>query len=111
MFSTKLFAAKTLRYATLRQQAVSRVTGQVEESDSGRTVIRTFERAATVVQEMQADMKGLADTSRKADFMMNVVNPFIHLVNRLGQAVIAVFAGKLLLDGVMTVGTLQAFFQ
>ena len=111
MFSTKLFAAKTLRYATLRQQAVSRVTGQVEESYSGRTVIRSFNREAKSAQEMRDAVKGLADTSRKADFMMNVVNPFIRLVNRLGQAVIAVFAGKLLLDGVMTVGTFQAFFQ
>lgn len=111
IFSTKLFAAKTLRYATLRQQAVSRVTGQMEESYSGRTVIRSFNREAKSAQEMRDAVKELADTSRKADFMMNVVNPFIRLVNRLGQAVIAVFAGKLLLDGVMTVGTFQAFFQ
>lgn len=111
MFSTKLFAAKTLRYAALRQQAVSRVTGQVEESYSGRTVIRSFNREEKSAQEMRDAVRELADTSRKTDFMMNVVNPFIRLVNRLGQAVIAVFAGKLLLDGVMTVGTFQAFFQ
>ena len=111
MFSTKLFAAKTLRYAALRQQAVSRVTGQVEEAYSGRTVIRAFNREAKGAGEMRDAVKELADTSRKADFMMNMVNPFIRLVNRLGQAVIAVFAGKLLLDGVLTVGTFQAFFQ
>ena len=111
MFSTKLFAAKTLRCATLRQQAVSRVTGQVEESYSGRTVIRAFNREAKSAEEMRDAVKELADTSRKADFMMNMVNPFIRLVNRLGQAVIAVSAGKLLLDGVLTVGTFQAFFQ
>ena len=111
MFSTKLFAAKTLRYAALRQQAVSRVTGQVEEAYSGRTVIRAFNREAKSAGEMRDAVKELADTSRKADFMMNMVNPFIRLVNRLGQAVIAVFAGKLLLDGVLIVGTFQAFFQ
>ena len=111
MFSTKLFAAKTLRYAALRQQAVSRVTGQVEEAYSGRMVIRAFNREAKSAGEMRDAVKELADTSRKADFMMNMVNPFIRLVNRLGQAVIAVFAGKLLLDGVLTVGTFQAFFQ
>lgn len=111
MFSTKLFAAKTLRCATLRQQAVSRVTGQVEKSYSGRTVIRAFNQEAKSAEEMRDAVKELADTSRKADFMMNMVNPFIRLVNRLGQAVIAVSAGKLLLDGVLTVGTFQAFFQ
>ncbi|HJA66626.1 multidrug ABC transporter ATP-binding protein [Lachnoclostridium sp. An169] len=111
LLSTKLFAAKTLRYAMLRQQAVSRVTGQVEESYSGRTVIRAFNLEETSTRDMREAVEELAEASRKADFMMNAVNPFIRLVNRLGQAVIAVMAGKLLLDGVLTVGVFQAFFQ
>lgn len=111
IFSTKIFAAKTFRYAGLRQQAVSRVTGQVEEAYSGRTVIRTFGREEKSTSDMRDAVEELARTSRNADFMMNAVNPFIRFVNRLGQAVIAVSAGKLLLDGVLTVGTFQAFFQ
>lgn len=111
IFSTKIFAAKTFRYAGLRQQAVSRVTGQVEEAYSGRTVIRAFGREEKSTSDMRDAVEELAWTSRNADFMMNAVNPFIRFVNRLGQAVIAVSAGKLLLDGVLTVGTFQAFFQ
>lgn len=111
IFSTKIFAAKTFRYAGLRQQAVSRVTGQVEEAYSGRTVIRAFGREEKSTSDMRDAVEELALTSRNADFMMNAVNPFIRFVNRLGQAVIAVSAGKLLLDGVLTVGTFQAFFQ
>ena len=111
LLSTKLFAARTLRYAMRRQQAVSRVTGQVEEAYSGRNVIKAFNQEENSRNAMKEAVEELADTSRKADFMMNAVNPFIRLVNRAGQAVIAVSAGKLLLDGVLTVGTFQAFFQ
>lgn len=111
MVSTRFFAGKTLRYAARRQQAVSRVTGQVEESYSGRTVIKAFNREERSAEDMREAVAELAETSRKADFMMNAVNPFIRLVNRLGQAVIAVFAGKLLIDGVLSVGIFQAFFQ
>ena len=111
IFFTRFFAAKTLRYASLRQQAVSRVTGQVEEAYSGRTVIRAFNREEKSAGDMREAVEELARTSRNADFMMNAVNPFIRFVNRGGQAAIAVFAGKLLLDGVLTVGTFQAFFQ
>ena len=75
------------------------------------TLLSMFSTEAKSAEEMRDAVKELADTSRKADFMMNMVNPFIRLVNRLGQAVIAVSAGKLLLDGVLTVGTFQAFFQ
>ena len=111
MVSTRFFAGKTLRYAARRQQAVSRVTGQVEESYSGRAVIKAFNREERSAADMREAVEELAETSRKADFMMNAVNPFIRLVNRLGQAVIAVFAGKLLIDGVLSVGVFQAFFQ
>lgn len=111
MVSTRFFAGKTLRYAARRQQAVSRVTGQVEESYSGRTVIKAFSREERSAEDMREAVEELAETSRKADFMMNAVNPFIRLVNRLGQAAIAVFAGKLLIDGVLSVGVFQAFFQ
>ena len=111
MVSTRFFAGRTLRYAAGRQQAVSRVTGQVEESYSGRTVIRAFNREDRSARDMREAVEELAETSRKADFMMNAVNPFIRLVNRLGQAAIAVFAGKLLIDGVLSVGVFQAFFQ
>ena len=111
MISTRFFAGRTLRYAAGRQQAVSRVTGQVEESYSGRTVIRAFNREDRSARDMREAVEELAETSRKADFMMNAVNPFIRLVNRLGQAAIAVFAGKLLIDGVLSVGVFQAFFQ
>ena len=111
MVSTRFFAGRTFRYAARRQQAVSRVTGQVEESYSGRTVIRAFNREDRSARDMREAVEELAETSRKADFMMNAVNPFIRLVNRLGQAAIAVFAGKLLIDGVLSVGVFQAFFQ
>ncbi len=111
LVSTRLFAAKTLQYAMRRQQAASRVTAQVEESYSGRTVIKAFNQEENSRKDMREAVEELAETSRKADFLMNAVNPFIRLVNRLGQAVIAVAAGKLLLDGVLSVGVFQAFFQ
>ena len=74
-------------------------------------MIKAFTQEKNSRKDMEEAVEELARTSRKADFMMNVVNPFIRMVNRLGQAVIAVFAGKLLLDGVLSVGVFQAFFQ
>ena len=53
----------------------------------------------------------LAEATQKADFMMNAINPAIRLINRFGQVLLAVFAGKMLLDGALTVGVFQAFFQ
>lgn len=43
--------------------------------------------------------------------MINAINPAIRLINRFGQVLIAVLAGKMLLEGRLTVGVFQAFFQ
>ena len=42
---------------------------------------------------------------------MFCVNPLIRMLNRLGQVVIAVISGWAMLNGTMTVGVVQAFFQ
>lgn len=108
---TRWASAKTLKYAALRQQALSDVTGQIEESYSGRTIIRAFNQEAASSADMHEVNEKLAEATRKADFMMNAVNPAIRMVNRLGQVVLAILAGRLLINGTLTVGVFQAFFQ
>ena len=111
LLSTKLFAAKTLQLAARRQQCVSNVTARVEEAYSGRVIIKAFGREQNSSREIHRATEELAEVSRKADFLVNAINPAIRLVNRLGQVLIAVTAGKLLIDGALSVGTFQAFFQ
>ena len=111
MVVTKLFSGVTLRRASRRQQALSQVTGLVEEAYSGRVVIKAFCREQASAGEIHRATEELAQATEKADFMMNAINPTVRLVNRLGQMGIAVFAGWQLLSGQLTVGVFQAFFQ
>ncbi|MGI6006001.1 MAG: ABC transporter ATP-binding protein [Ruminococcus sp.] len=111
LFATKLFSDKTLKYAMKRQQCVSNVTAHVEESYSGRIIIKAFNREAQSLQDMERATEELADASCRADFLINAINPAIRLINRFGQILLAVIAGKMLLEGGLTVGIFQAFFQ
>lgn len=74
-------------------------------------IIKAFGREQNSSREIHRATEELAEVSRKADFLVNAINPAIRLVNRLGQVLIAVTAGKLLIDGALSVGTFQAFFQ
>lgn len=109
--ATNLVSAKTLKYALKRQECVSTVTTHVEEAYSGRVIIKAFQQEEQSSKALHQATQELADATKKADFMMNAINPAIRLINRLGQILIAVFAGRMLLNQTLTVGVFQAFFQ
>ena len=111
IFLTSHIAEKTLRFATQRQEAVGRLNGLVEESYSGRMVIKAFNYEEQSSQKVHEAAEQLARTSEKTDFVMYAVNPGIRLVNRAGMVVIAILGARMLLTGSMTPGVFQAFFQ
>ena len=111
LFATKLVSDKTLQYALRRQECVSNVTTQVEENYSGRVIIKAFNQEQNSSERMHQATQELTEASQKADFMINAINPAIRFINRLGQILIAVFGGGMLLNGTLSVGVFQAFFQ
>lgn len=111
LLTTNIVSAQTLKSAMKRQQCVGNVTAQVEEAYSGRVIIKAFNQEGNSSDAMHRATEELAEATKKADFMMNAINPAIRLINRFGQVLIAVLAGKMLLEGRLTVGTFQAFFQ
>lgn len=62
-----------------------------------------------IAREQAAEKNRAAN--QKADFLTNCVNPLIRLLTRLANVVIAIIAGRAMLNGTMTVGVVQAFFQ
>lgn len=111
MLSTRAASAKTLKYAMERQKCVSKVTALVEESYSGRVIIKAFNQEQDSSQRMHEATQELAGASRKVDFMINAINPAVRMINRFGQVLIVILAGRMLINGSLTVGVFQAFFQ
>lgn len=111
MLVTRTFSAVTLKRAGKRQQAMSAVTGLIEEAYSGRVIVKAFGQEHLSAAKIHAANEELARATERADFVMNAINPAVRLTNRLGQMMIAVFAGWQLINGRLSVGAFQAFFQ
>lgn len=111
LLATKAVSGKTLKFALRRQECVSEVTAMVEENFSGRMIIKAFNQEQNSSQRMHKATRDLSEASQKADFMINAINPGIRFINRLGQIAIAVLGGNMLLNGTMSIGVFQAFFQ
>lgn len=110
LFFTKVFSSKTLKYATNRQEKTEKLTAQVEEAYSGRIIIQSFNQEENSMKNMSEITDDVAKATRNADFIIYAINPAIRFINRLGQVIIAILAGKSLIDGNLTVGGFQAFF-
>lgn len=108
---TQIVAKKNLRYAAERQETIGELTGIVEEYYNGRNVIKAYNHEKESLVRVTESAEKNRAANQKADFLTNCVNPLIRLLTRLANVVIAIVAGKAMLEGTMTVGVVQAFFQ
>ena len=74
-------------------------------------MIRAYNHEADSIRKVSEAAEANRAANQRADFLTNCVNPLIRLLNRLAQVVIAVLSGWGMLNGTMTVGVVQAFFQ
>ena len=111
MVITRIVARKNLKSAAERQETIGELTGIVEEFYNGRDVIKAYNHEhASIARVKEASAKNAA-ASQKADFLTNCVNPLIRLLTRLAHVAIAIIAGYEMINGRMSVGVVQAFFQ
>ena len=108
---TRKLSHYTLQTAIRRQEAVGALNGLVEESYTGRAVIQAFQQEKESLKKVTDAANDLAKASRDADFLISAINPGIRMINRFGMVVITVLGGGMLLQGTMTPGVFQAFFQ
>ena len=111
MAVTNVVARKNLKCATDRQETIAVLTGVVEEYYNGRDVIKAYNHEAESIQKVSEAAEDNRQANQRADFLTNCVNPLIRLLSRVAQVVIAIISGHAMLNGTMTVGVVQAFFQ
>ena len=111
LLAAKAASQKTLRYAARRQDCTGKLNSLIEESYSGRMLIKAFNREEESLAQIRQAAVELADASGKTDWIINAINPGIRVINRFGQVAVAVLGGVMLLKGHLTPGRFQAFFQ
>lgn len=108
---TKIVAGRTIYVAAKRQALLGTLTGSVEEAYAGRAVVAAYGLEAKTEKTIEAEAEALARESAHADFLTNAISPAIRFIVRLAQVTIGIMAGGMLLQGSMTIGVFQAFFQ
>ena len=108
---TKIVAGKNLDLSSDRQEKVAALTGLTEESYTGRNVILAYNNEENSMATLNRAIDDVAAANEKADFLTNSINPSIRFLSRVSQVVILLIGCYRMVNGQMTFGAIQAYFQ
>lgn len=111
MVITALVAQRSQRCFARNQKTLGELNGYIEEFFTGQVVIKAFNREDASTQTVEEVNERLYTASRNAQFITYAVNPLIRLMNQIGYVLIAVLGAFFVIQGRLSLGVIQAFFQ
>ena len=99
------------KYFVAQQKYLGKINGQVEETYSGHSVVRAFNREEEVVKEFDQTNTVLFKSAWLSQFLSGMMQPIMTFVGNLGYVAVAVAGSMLAVAGAITVGDIQAFIQ
>ena len=99
------------RYFKAQQEYLGDINGTIEESYSGHTIIKAFNREEKVNNDFQETNAKLYSSAWRSQFLSGLMQPIMTFVGNLGYVAVAVTGSMLAVVGSITVGDIQAFIQ
>ena len=99
------------KYFVAQQKYLGKINGQVEETYSGHSVVRAFNREEEVIREFDQTNAMLFKSAWLSQFLSGMMQPIMTFVGNLGYVAVAVSGSMLAVVGAITVGDIQAFIQ
>ena len=99
------------KYFKAQQEYLGDINGTIEESYSGHTIIKAFNREEKVNQDFQETNAKFYSSAWKSQFLSGLMQPIMTFVGNLGYVAVAVTGSMLAVAGSITVGDIQAFIQ
>ena len=102
---------KSQKYFKTQQEYLGHINGQIEETYGGHTVVKSFNKEASMVKQFDETNTVLYKSAWKSQFLSGMMQPIMNFVGNLGYACVALTGGLLAIQGAITIGDIQAFIQ
>ncbi len=107
----RVIVKRSQRYFVQQQETLGAINGQVEETFSGHAVVRAFNQERRAIAEFERTNDRLYESAWKSQFLSGLMQPAMNFVGNLGYVAVAVLGSFFAVQGVITVGDIQAFIQ
>ena len=102
---------KSQSYFKTQQEYLGHINGQIEETYGGHMVVKSFNKEKYMVDTFDKTNAVLYSSAWKSQFFSGMMQPIMMFVGNLGYAGVALSGGMLAINGVITIGDIQAFIQ
>ena len=102
---------KSQSYFKTQQEYLGHINGQIEETYGGHMVVKSFNKEKDMVDTFDKTNAVLYSSAWKSQFFSGMIQPIMMFVGNLGYAGVALSGGMLAINGVITIGDIQAFIQ
>ena len=102
---------KSQSYFKTQQEYLGHINGQIEETYGGHMVDKSFNKEKDMVDTFDKTNAVLYSSAWKSQFFSGMMQPIMMFVGNLGYAGVALSGGMLAINGVITIGDIQAFIQ
>lgn len=99
------------KYFQEQQDYLGKINGQIEEVYSGHNIVKAFNREKKIISEFKETDKILFESAWKSQFFSGLMFPIMNFVGNLGYVGVAIFGSMFAIQGMITVGDIQAFIQ
>ncbi|WPC40006.1 ABC transporter ATP-binding protein [Clostridium sp. JS66] len=111
IIATSIIGKKSINYFANRQESLGKFNGQIEEYFTGQMVVKSFNMEDEIISKVQISNNKLYLDEKKAQFITYAINPLIRLMNQIGYVLIASLGAIFVIEGRLSIGLIQAFFQ
>lgn len=106
-----LIVSHSQKYFKKQQDTLGDLNGHIEEVYSGHNVVKIFAAEAKTGARFNYYNNNLYKSSWRARFISGITFPIINLIGNIGYAAVAVMGGRMVIDGRLSIGDIQAFIQ
>ena len=106
-----LLVKASQKHFLAQQRLLGEVNAVVEESISGHAIIKAFNMQQSTIDDFNDANDRLYNAAWRAMYISSFMKPVMDFIGNLGYVAVAILGSFLAVQGIITVGDIQAFIQ
>ena len=107
----RIIVGRSQKHFYAQQANLGAIDGQIEETFSGHAIVKAFGREQAAIDEFNDTNEKLFESAWKSQFLSGLMRPVMDVIGNLGYVVVAIMGSVFAVQGIITVGDIQAFIQ